>query len=185
MNVSDLTADLGLLAGKEGQQNPEVDAIMDTFDELNVHYSVGAHSLATTYVYNALAEHGKNIDDIYMYNASSSPFQSNEFLTKEANDPRITYFLNEGDMVSAGLYQKMNQDTLDNRVYIGEYRWSPLSSHSLTQWYDEVADEPKEEPDETPGRKLAEDDIPEVGETRSFGTQNWRVNFTAVDLGKR
>jgi hypothetical protein len=31
----------------------------------------------------------------------------------------------------------MNQNTLENQVQIGDYQWSPVSAHSLSNWFPE------------------------------------------------
>ena len=135
--MADVKEDAKLLAGKENNVDPEVEAWMDRFDAAGEEYDIGGHSLATSFIYNALPEHGSHIDEIFLFNPASSPFQSKDYLKKHANvDERITFFVNEGDMVSSGLYQQMDQNTLDNRVHVGDYRWSPLAAHGLGQWYD-------------------------------------------------
>ena len=136
--MADIKEDAKLLAGKDKSVDPEVEALMDKLDAAGEEYDIGGHSLATSFIYNALPEHGSHIDEIFLFNPASSPFQDVDYLKTHANeDERITFFINEGDMVSSGLYQQMDQNTLDNRVHVGDYRWSPLAAHSLTQWYDE------------------------------------------------
>ena len=144
--MGDVKEDAKLLTGKETSVDPEVEALMDKLDAAGEDYDIGGHSLATSFIYNALPEHGSHIDEIFLFNPASSPFQGEDYLKEHANeDQRITFFINEGDMVSSGLYQQMGQDTLDNRVHIGDYRWSPLAAHSLTQWYDEGKYEEEQE----------------------------------------
>ena len=137
LNLKNLSQDVALAGGREGTTNSEVENIMDRMDASGVKYDVGAHSLGTSYVYNALKEHGKDIDEIFLFNPASSPFQSDKYLKGYNDDERIKFFVNEGDMVSSGIYQKLSKDTLENRTTIGPYRWSPLAAHSAAQWYDD------------------------------------------------
>ena len=156
-NLHDIGHDVKIMGGKESTTDPEVEALMDKLDAVGEDYDIGGHSLATSYIYNALPEHGSHIDEIFLFNPASSPLQGVDYLKKHANeDQRITFFVNEGDMVSSGLYQQMDQDTLDNRVHIGDYRWSPLAAHSLTQWYEEGEEEGESEEPE-PKHTSAED----------------------------
>ena len=135
-NFNDIKQDVKILGGNETATDAEVEALMDKLDAAGEDYDIGGHSLATSFIYNALPEHGKHIDEIFLFNPASSPFQGVDYLKKHANeDQRITFFVNEGDMVSSGLYQQMSQDTLDTRLHIGEYRWSPLAAHDIGQWY--------------------------------------------------
>jgi hypothetical protein len=40
-------------------------------------------------------------------------------------------------MVSNNLLHFMDEGTLQDRVNFGDYAYSPMSAHSLTQWYPE------------------------------------------------
>jgi len=130
----DIGQDILIAGGRERTTNQELEALMDRFDQLGFKYDLVGHSLATEYIYNALPEHGQNIDGIYLFSPASSPFQDVQALKDEANDPRIQFFINEGDFVSSALYGQMDQDTLDERVHIAPYAWSPLAAHGLEQW---------------------------------------------------
>ena len=94
----------------------------------------------------------KNADEFYLFNPASSPFQSTEYLKEEANNPDFTWFINQGDLVSKGLYQQMGKETLgSDRIHLGPYRWDPLHAHFLDQWVPEGYDEPEaQEEEETP-----------------------------------
>jgi hypothetical protein len=97
-------------------------------------------------------------------------------LTEEANDPRYTWFINQGDVVSRGLYQKMNRETLgSDRIHLGPYRWDPLHAHFLDQWVPEEAEKETEGEEEQAEEKEADDASAEQGEeARKSG---WTVNF--------
>ena len=66
-------------------------------------------------------------------------------------------------MVSSGLYQQMGSDTLQNNLYLGPYRYGPMSAHSLTQWF---ADDINVSDDLVPKRHY--DDEPTSFETAEF-----------------
>ena len=146
-NFHDILQDVGILGGRETTTNEELEALMDKFDKLGFHYNIGGHSLATEYIYNGLKEHGEHVSGVYLFSPASSPFQSVESLKEEANDPKLHFFLNEGDIVSSALYGQMNQETVDERLHIGPYMWSPLAAHGLEQWNpedEEVSEPPKD-----------------------------------------
>lgn len=130
----DILQDVAIMGGRESTTSKELEDLLDKFDELGYKYSIAGHSLATEYVYNGLQEHGKNVEDIYLFSPASSPFQSVSSLKEEANDPRLHFFLNEGDIVASALYSQMNQETVDDRLHVAPYMWSPLAAHGLTQW---------------------------------------------------
>ena len=94
-----------------------------------------------------MIEHGENVENIYLFSPASSPFQSVSSLKEEANDPRLHFFLNEGDIVASALYQQMNAETVDDPLHIAPYMWSPLAAHGLTQWLPEETRQTKEEAD--------------------------------------
>ena len=138
--LHDILQDVAIAGGRERTTNQELEKLMDKFDELGFRYNVAGHSLATEYIYNALPEHGQNIDGIFLFSPASSPFQAVDALKEEANDERIQFFLNEGDLVSSALYDQMTQETVDDRVHIAPYMWSPLAAHGLEQWLPESAE---------------------------------------------
>ena len=72
---------------------------------------------------------------IFFFTPASSPLQSNDVLDKYANIPNATYYVNDGDILSATKRQRMHRDTLETAVYKGDYRYTPWASHSLSQWY--------------------------------------------------
>jgi hypothetical protein len=146
-NFHDILQDVGIMGGRQTTTSEELEDLLDKFDELGFKYSISGHSLATEYVYNGLKEHGENVEDIYLFSPASSPFQSVSSLKEEANDPRLHFFLNEGDIVASALYQQMNAETVDDRLHIAPYMWSPLAAHGLTQWLPEETRQTKEEAD--------------------------------------
>lgn len=113
------------------------------------------------------AEHSKNWDDVYFYNPASSPGQNDQYEAALANDKQIQYFINHGDLVSANLVQFMDKDTLEDRTTIGDYRYSPFSAHSLTNWFPDsfnnAADLPLRQPDvQNPDTSVEKQDTAET-----------------------
>ena len=136
MRSADLMADAKILLGFEPKSD-NLDKMLDQLeaDFPGVKYDIAAHSLGTMYVYSEFAEHRDNMNDIYFYNPASSPLQDSDMLNAYANDPGVHYHINQGDVVSHGLYQQMDDVTFDGQVTIGPYVYSPISAHSMTQWY--------------------------------------------------
>lgn len=132
MNLADLRQDAGIAAGFT-MKNNQLQALFKQFDKDGQAYDVASHSLATQYVTNSTHS---NADKIYLFNPASSPLMNSTYLKKIANDPSYTYFINPSDAISEAVFQKMNNETIDHS-YISKYTYSPLASHSLTQWYNE------------------------------------------------
>ena len=148
LNWSDLKDDAGILAGQQARSS-ELATLLEDLDNHGETYDLAGHSLATQFIQNVVRDGGaRNADDMYLFNPASSPFQSVEYLKENANDDRYTYFINQGDLVSSGLYQQMNQDTMDNRVHMGPYRYDPLQSHYMAQWVSEEEQEQEKAKDE-------------------------------------
>ena len=78
--------------------------------------AIAAHSLGTMYVYSEFDDHRDNMSDIYFYNPASSPLQDTDMLHEYANDPGVHYHINQGDVVSHGRYQQMDDVTVDAQV---------------------------------------------------------------------
>ena len=140
LNMSDIDADLQILVGREGNK---LDSLDPLFDELEkdfpgVKYDCAAHSLGTSYLLKQFPEHRDKMNEVFLYNVASSPMQSKSELQSLGNQ-NAQYYVNSGDLVSAGAYQNMSRETMDNNLFLGDYRWSPLAAHSLSQWYDEKA----------------------------------------------
>ena len=137
LNFSDISADIGIAFGKTGQKSDALDKLLTQIEEdyPGKKYDISGHSLATTYILSEFSEHRDNMDDVFLWNPASSPLQNSEFLKTQANADAF-FFINQGDMVSNGLYQQMTPETLDNNAFIGPYRYSPMAAHSLTQWFE-------------------------------------------------
>lgn len=159
LTLSDLRDDAHILAGYQNVTDPEVDAIVDRLDAQPRKYDIGGHSLATAFIFNALPETGSNVDGIYLFNPASSPLQEKAYLKKMGEDPRINFFVNEGDMISSGLYQQLNKETLADRTYVGPFRWGPLSAHGLPQWYGDMNIDPPPKKDKPSYGFLDEENI--------------------------
>ena len=138
LNNEDIKADLKLMVGADGGKLDSLDPLFDKLEKdfPGVKYDVAAHSLGTHYLIQEFAEHRDNMDDVFLFNIASSPMQDKATLQAIANLD-ANYYINSGDLVSSGAYQNMNRETLDNNLYLGDYAWSPLAAHSLTQWYNQ------------------------------------------------
>ena len=138
MNFSDIGKDLQIMAGQTVKSN-ELDALLNQIEKdfPDEKYDIASHSLGSAYVYSELADHREHMDDIMMYLPASSPFQNTEMLNEFANNENIMYFMNHGDVVSHAVYQQFSNDTLENNVTLGRYRYDPLSAHNLGQFYGE------------------------------------------------
>lgn len=132
----DILDDALILAGKTNVTNDDVSHVMDMLatDYPFQKYDVAAHSLGCAFIFSELDEHGNHWDQLFLNNPASSPLQNPNVVQNFANLPNATYLLNSGDIVSDGLRQQMNENTLENNVYFGDYRWSPISAHSNTAW---------------------------------------------------
>jgi hypothetical protein len=139
MNWSNIKDDIGILAGKTSVDSQEIDGVLDRLEKEfpGMKYNVAAHSLGTMFIETQRPEHGAYYDNVYMFNPASSPMQSDDFEQLYANNPQYQYFINHGDLVSSNLLQFMTPDTLENSVNFGSYAWSPVTAHSLSNWYPE------------------------------------------------
>ena len=59
-----------------------------------------------------------------------------DYLKKIANDPKYTYFINPSDAVSSALFSEMEEGTV-HKNYINKFVYSPVTAHSLSQWFPE------------------------------------------------
>jgi hypothetical protein len=146
MNSSDLLSDVKLLFGETKTDSKELDNVLDQleYDYPKQQYNVAAHSLGTAFVATQQPEHGDHWLNTYMFNPASSPGQSDQYETVLANDSSYEWFINHADLVSNNLLQFMDEGTLQDRVNFGDYAYSPVSAHSLTQWYPQGFTKPQE-----------------------------------------
>lgn len=142
VNFGDISKDLAIAAGNQ-MSSPEVQRLFDRLDKEGVTYDIASHSLGTQFAVNGTH---KNVDKIYNFNPASSPVMEGSYLTDLANNEAYTNFVNPSDGVSEAIWQKMTDETID-RSYVAKYTYSPLASHSISQWYPDL-DEPEEEEDE-------------------------------------
>ena len=80
----------------------------------------------------------QQLDEIYLYNPASSPTQKNNYLKKVLSLDNAVWFVNPSDPVSSGLYNKMSNAFIQENVYLGDYKFSPLAAHSIGQWSDQI-----------------------------------------------
>ena len=159
---SDIRDDWHILTGDEARSK-ELTTLLQKLDSQGLKYDLAGHSLATQFITNAVRDgQASNVQDSYLFNPASSPFQGVDYLRENANDPRFTYFLNQGDTVSSGLYQQFSDESME-RVHVSGYRWDPISAHSLGQWVDEKTEKEAEAAQNQQG-----------SEARKTG---WTVNF--------
>ena len=130
----DFSSDLQIAAIGKKQEHSELQDLLDKFDEDGITYDLAGHSLSTQYIVHSQHE---NADKIYLYNSASSPAMSDEYLTAIANDPSYTHFVNPSDAVSEAMWQKMDDDKVDNS-YIAPYTYSPFAAHSISGWYPDL-----------------------------------------------
>lgn len=130
LSGADIRDDLAIAVGFSKTESDELNQLIQTFEKENITFDIAGHSLATTFIQNLDLD---NADSIYLFNPASSPLQSTSTLTERANDPQYQYFINPSDLVSDALFQKMEKQGVDNS-YIGEFKFSPLAAHSLSQW---------------------------------------------------
>ena len=135
----DIGNDLGILAGAK-MKNAELERVVSELVAEGHHIDIGGHSLATQYITNLPQELQEHIDEVYLFNPASSDFMDDDYLSEIANNDKYTYFINPSDIVSGGIWNKMDHDTVDNN-YIGHYRWSPLAAHSMSQWVTDLEDD--------------------------------------------
>ena len=133
---SDLLADTQILLGKTNMVLP---ALEETLNEVEKEfpgekYNIGGHSLGNAYIFNEL-DHKANWDGVYIFSPPASPLQSDSTVSNWANQEGFNYYVNQGDLVSGDFSYFFEKDTLADQVYYGDYRYDPVSSHSLTQYY--------------------------------------------------
>ena len=136
MKSKDLLADTQLFLGKTDLTLPALEQTLSKIEQEfpNQKYNVGAHSLGNAYLLSEL-DHKGNWDGVYLFSPPASPLQSDDTVTEYANQDNFQYFVNQGDIVSSGFAHFFDKDTLQNQVTYGDYRYDPVSSHSLTQFF--------------------------------------------------
>jgi hypothetical protein len=134
---ADITSDLQILLGKTRMEDLEVKSVLEKLstDYPNEKYSVAAHSLGCAFVMEEAARYHDDWDNTFMFNAPSSPAQDDGVLKNRVNEYGLDFYQNHGDLLGANTNYMFNNQTLDEHVYWGGWRWDPVSSHSLTQWY--------------------------------------------------
>ena len=138
LNHADIQADLKLLVGEKGGKLDSLDPLFDQLEKdfPNTKYNTAAHSLGTSYLIKEFPEHRDNMNEVFLFNVASSPLQSEGELENIANQ-NAQYYVNSSDLVSSGAYGQMDRETIDNNLYLGDYTYSPIAAHSLTQWYND------------------------------------------------
>ena len=137
LSPKDLFFDAEIMLGKTTIKSDKLDDTLNKIETRypNQKYNIASHSLGSAFVMSEIPDHQKHVEDYFFFTPASSPLQSNDVLDKYANIPNATYYVNDGDLVSDTMRQRMHRDTLETAVYKGEYRYTPWASHSLSQWY--------------------------------------------------
>ena len=133
-SMKDVGTDMGILAGGTARSSELEELVSELLAEGH-RVDIGGHSLATQFITNMPDDILKQLDEVYLYNPASSPFESNAYLDKILGMENCYWFVNPSDLVSSGLYNMMSDEFIEKHVYLGGYRWSPLAAHAITQWY--------------------------------------------------
>jgi len=141
---SDLQMDAQILGGDEEIHSDEVENLIRTLLEKGFRVDCGGHSLGTALLTNLPEELQQKVDEFYLFNPASSPLMSNEYLDDIVSRPNYTYFVNPSDLVSSGAYNRMDEETIRDHVYLNDFRWSPLAAHDPLQWTEDLDEEDKE-----------------------------------------
>lgn len=139
LKPSDLKQDLEILMGSVNVEDVEFKGVLDKLQKEypNQKYDLSAHSLGCVFAMHEAGNYGSNWDDTYMFNAPSSPAQDDDVLRDWVNNYGLTFYSSTGDVLGQNTNYMFNNETLDERVYWANWKWDPLSSHSLSQWYPE------------------------------------------------
>ena len=138
-NTDDWGHDAKIMIG-ETVDSHGLQQLFKQLDGMGKTYDIAAHSLGTQFVVNA---EKANADKILLFNPASSPFQNSEYLEEQANNEDYTFFINPNDLVSKALWQKMEEEQVNNS-YIAHPTYSPLSAHSMGQWLPEEVEDTHE-----------------------------------------
>ena len=152
--MGDVVRDVGIFAGGTARST-EVENLVRRLLNDGYRVDVGGHSLATQFLTNMPDSLKNQIDEFYLYNPASSPVESNKYLKSILNLERANWFVNPSDLVSSGLYNKMSNEFVEKHVYLGGYRWSPLTAHGLGQWSADI----KKEDEETVAKNYQETSV--------------------------
>ena len=135
--ASNILADAQILLGKTKMTLPALESTLSEIEKEypGKKYNIGAHSLGNSYLFNEM-EHKNMWDEVFIFSPPASPLQSDSTVAEWANqNPNWSYYVNHGDVVSGNFAYFFEKDTLANQVHFGDYRYDPVSSHSLTQYY--------------------------------------------------
>ena len=135
LKFRDLFRDGKILAGVEDITDDAFEKAMGKFldDHPGAKFSAGGHSLGTSILMTAMEKRGiDNVSDLYLFNPASSFSQSEDYIKKTIDNPKVDLFLNSNDPVSAFFAQNLGDDK--NVWWEQEFKKNPASSHSLQQW---------------------------------------------------
>jgi hypothetical protein len=139
MSASDLKQDFQILVGGVNVENVDFRNVLDKLnkDYPNQKYNIAAHSLGCQYVLQEAARYGEHWDESFLFSVPSSPAQDDKVLRDRLNNYGLDFYQSHGDIMGQNTNYMFNNDTLDDHVTWGPYRWDPVSSHGLSQWVPE------------------------------------------------
>jgi hypothetical protein len=141
LHWKDIFRDIKIAGGSGAQSDDDLVRTLHKFntDHPDNKLSVAAHSLGTQLAYNGLKAAKTNVDNLFMFNPASSPFQEKQVVREivENTDYNTKYYLNSGDVVSNYFSQLMSPSEISSSVSYARYSRSPLSAHGLAQWVEE------------------------------------------------
>ena len=140
LHWKDIYADLKIAGGSQKLRDGSLEESMQQFNREFPHQKliIGAHSLGTQLAWNGITSQTPAVDDVYLFNPASSPFQHKSAIREVADSSyNVKYFLNTGDVVSNTWGQLLTKQEIDDHVQYGKFSRSPLASHGLSQWVEE------------------------------------------------
>jgi hypothetical protein len=136
--TQDILEDIGILVGNINPNSSELDGVLDKLEaDSNTKYNIACHSLGAMFVNKEETEHGSNWDHVWIFNPGSSPMQPDKYEQDMANNEKYDYYMNHGDPISGNLLHHMSHDTIQNQTTFGDYQYSPIASHSISNWFPE------------------------------------------------
>jgi hypothetical protein len=137
MSFRDLKEDMNVLFGGKTVDDADLVATMQKLKEQfpGEKYDVAGHSLGSYMLMQEASAYRDQWDDTYLFNAPSSPLQSDGWIRDVTNNYNLTFFQNYGDPISTNTTHFMDSETLDENLVNGSYQYSPVAAHSITNWY--------------------------------------------------
>jgi hypothetical protein len=137
LKAKDLQQDLSVLLGGIRVEDAEFKQVLNQLktDYPHEKYNVAGHSLGAVYIMQEAGQWSDQWNKTYLFNAPSSPAQDDSVISDRVNNYGLDFYQNHGDMLGQNTNHFFNNETLDEHVYWGTYKWDPVSSHYLSSWY--------------------------------------------------